>query len=152
MEAKMIDVSGKGTVVREAVAEGEIKLRKETLRLIREGRVEKGDPLGIAKVAGINGSKLTPLLIPLCHNIPIEYSEVTFELLEDGIRARATVRTTAKTGVEMDALTSVSIALLNLWDVVKKYEKDESGQYPDTEIRRIRVVSKVKGDASGGRA
>ncbi len=148
----MIDVSGKGSVVREAIAEGEIKLRKETLRLIREGRVEKGDPLGIAKVAGINGSKLTPLLIPLCHNIPIEYSEVTFELLEDGIRARATVRTTAKTGVEMDALTSVSIALLNLWDVVKKYEKDESGQYPDTEIRRIRVVSKVKGDASGGRA
>ena len=148
----MIDVSGKGTVVREAIAEGEIKLRKETLRLIREGRVEKGDPLGIAKVAGINGSKLTSLLIPLCHNIPIEYSEVTFELLEDGIRARATVRTTAKTGVEMDALTSVSIALLNLWDVVKKYEKDESGQYPDTEIRRIRVVSKVKGDASGGRA
>jgi len=148
----MIDVSGKGTVVREAIAEGEIKLRKETLRLIREGRVEKGDPLGIAKVAGINGSKLTPLLIPLCHNIPIEYSEVTFELLEDGIRARATVRTTAKTGVEMDALTSVSIALLNLWDVVKKYEKDESGQYPDTEIRRIRVVSKVKGDASGRRA
>lgn len=145
----MIDISGKEVIVREAVAEGEIKLKKETMKLIREGKVEKGDPLGIAKIAGINSAKLTPLLIPLCHNIPIEYSEVTFDLLDDGVRARALVRSTAKTGAEMDALVSVSIALLNVWDVVKKYEKDESGQYPDTEVRRIRVVSKVKRVASG---
>lgn len=129
---------------REATATGEIRLKPETLRRIKDGKVEKGDPVQIATLAGIQGAKLTPTVIPLCHPIPIESTDIKFEFIDSGLEATATVVATGKTGVEMEALSAVTIALLNIWDVVKMYEKDADGQYPDTQISNIRVVKKVK--------
>ncbi len=140
----MIDIHGKGVQYREAVATGKIRLKPETIRRIREGLVEKGDPLQIASLAGIQGAKLTSTIIPLCHPLPIENVDVRFEVSDSGLKATATVAATGKTGVEMEALTAVTTALLNIWDVVKMYEKDEEGQYPSTQIDGIRVVKKVK--------
>lgn len=142
---RMVDISGKEPVYREATAEGFIRLRRETVRLIREGRVEKGDPLAIASVAATMAVKKVPELVPLAHNIPISNVRVEYEVLDDGVKAVVTVRTTARTGVELEALAGVLNALLNIWDVVKKYEKDEAGQYPVTRIEGVRVVRKVKG-------
>ncbi len=145
----MVDITSKKEVYREATAEGIIKLRKETVKRILEGRVEKGDVFTISKIAAISAVKKTPELIPLCHNIPITHVNVEFKVLDDEhIMCRVTVKTTAKTGVEMEALTGVSTALLNVWDLVKKYEKDENGQYPFTRIESIRVVSKIKKNIS----
>ncbi len=140
----MIDITGKPEVFREAVAEGFIRLRSETLERIRRGEVEKGDPLSIAAVAAVLAVKKVPELIPLTHNIPITNVSVNYELRDDGVRVEVRVKTTAKTGVEMEALAGVMAALLNIWDVVKKYEKDELGQYPTTEITGVRVLRKVK--------
>jgi len=140
----MVGVGHKPDVLRVAVAEGKIALRPETLRRVREGRVKKGDPLLIAQLAGILAAKKTPELVPLCHPIPITKVDVELQVQEDGILARARVEAVAKTGVEMEALTAVSAALLAVWDVVKQYEKDEAGQYPHTRITDIRVVSKLK--------
>ena len=145
MSVRMVDISTKDTVFREARAEGYIKLRKETIELIREGKVEKGDVFTIAKVAAIQAVKKTPELIPLCHNIPVTFADVEFQVVgEDKVRVEAIVRASAKTGVEMEALTAVMVALLNVWDLVKKYEKDESGQYPWTIIEGVRIISKTK--------
>lgn len=144
----MIDITLKEVVYREAVAEGVIKLRKDTLKRILEGRVEKGDVLTVARVSAISAVKKTSELIPLCHNIPITHVSVNFDVLDDErLRVRVSVKALAKTGVEMEALTGASIALLNIWDMVKSYEKDEYGQYPCTLIERISVVSKVKGES-----
>ena len=141
---KMVDITSKPETCREAIAEGFIRLKKSTIQLIREGRVEKGDPLAIATVATTIAVKKTPELIPMAHNIPITNVKVEYEILDNGIKARVTVKTTAKTGVEMEALTGVTTALLNIWDVVKKYEKNEQGQYPETRIENIRVTKKIK--------
>lgn len=143
-EIRQVDVSGKEVVRREAVARGFIRLKPETIRRIRSGDVEKGDPLQVARLAGINAAKLTPLLLPLCHSLKLEYVEVNLNVMDDGVEAVVRVVAHEKTGVEMEALTAVSITLLNVWDVVKKYEKDESGQYPSTEITSIKVVRKIK--------
>ena len=143
-QVRMVGVGHKPDVLRVAVAEGRIVLRPETLRRVREGRVEKGDPLLIAQLAGILAAKKTPELVPLCHSIPITKVDVELQVQEDGILARARVEAVAKTGVEIEALTAVSAALLAVWDVVKQYEKDEAGQYPHTRITDIRVVSKLK--------
>jgi len=141
----MVDITEKRKEYREAVAEGVIKLKPETVKLIREGRVEKGDVFTVSNVAAINAVKKTPDLLPLCHNIPVTHVSVDYEILgEDRIKVSVTVKTTAKTGVEMEALTGVALALLNIWDMVKKYEKDEKGQYPETWIEHIRVVLKTK--------
>ncbi len=141
----MIDVTGKEIVYREAVAEGVIKLKPETIKRIREGRVEKGDVLTVSKIVAINAVKKTPDLLPLCHNIPVTHVNVEYEFIgDDRIKVRVVVKTRAQTGVEMEALIGVSTALLNIWDMVKKYEKDEKGQYPDTWIEYIKVVSKIK--------
>ncbi|MCP8303872.1 MAG: cyclic pyranopterin monophosphate synthase MoaC [archaeon] len=142
----MVDISKKPEQYREAVASGEIRLKPETIKLIREGRVEKGDPLQIATLAGINGTKFTPWVIPLCHPIPVESTEVDIHIKDESIVVTTKVIANSKTGVEMEALTATSIALLNIWDVVKKYEKDEEGQYPTTMISSIKVLRKVKGD------
>lgn len=143
---EMVDISGKPVVHREAIAEGVIRLRPETIRLIREGRVEKGDVLTAASLAGILAAKKTPELIPLCHPIPLNKVDVKCEVIgEESVRCVARVVTDAKTGVEMEALTAVAVALLTVWDMVKKYEKDEQGQYPYTRIEYIRVVEKIKG-------
>jgi len=144
LSVRMVDVSSKPEVFREAVAEGFIKLRKETVRLVREGLVEKGDVLTVSSVAALIAVKKTPELLPLTHNIPITHVSTSYEVLDDGIKVTVVVRTTAKTGAEMEALAGVMSALLNIWDMVKKYEKDESGQYPETVISNVRVVRKTK--------
>ncbi|MEM0505145.1 MAG: cyclic pyranopterin monophosphate synthase MoaC [Sulfolobales archaeon] len=140
----MVDITSKEVTYREAVAEGFIKLRRETLDIIRRGGVEKGDIVSVTKIAGILAAKKTSELLPLCHPIPITYVSLDLDVLEDGIKVRATVKTNAQTGVEMEALTATATALLNIWDMVKKYEKDERGQYPITEISYIRVIHKGK--------
>ncbi len=141
----MVDISSKKDVYREAIAEGVIKLRESTIDRIKKGLIEKGDVFTVSNIAAINAVKKTPYLLPLCHNIPITHVSVDYEFLDDErIKVRVRVRTTAKTGVEMEALTGVAIALLNIWDMVKKYEKDQEGQYPYTAIEEIRVISKVK--------
>ena len=141
----MVDITHKPVVHREAVAEGVIKLRRETIRRVLEGRVEKGDVFTAASLAGILAAKKTPELIPLCHPIPINKVDVKCEVIdEERVKCVARVVTDAKTGVEMEALTAVTIALLTVWDMVKKYEKDERGQYPYTRIEYVRVVEKKK--------
>jgi len=141
---KQVDVSSKPMVRREAVARGFIKLKPETIKMIREGRVEKGDPLQVAKLGGINAVKFTPILLPLCHQLKIDNVAIETRLVDDGVEVLAKVKAFERTGVEMEALTAVSIALLNIWDVVKAYEKDERGQYPETEITEIKVLEKLK--------
>ncbi|MGD2066026.1 MAG: cyclic pyranopterin monophosphate synthase MoaC [Candidatus Bathyarchaeota archaeon] len=141
----MVDVSAKPEVYREAKAKGAIKLKSETLRLIKEGKIEKGDPFEIAKVAGVLAAKNTSSLIPLCHPLPL--TSVTVELqIVDGsmVEAEATVKTRAQTGVEMEALAAAATALLTVWDMTKQYEKDADGQYPGTSIQNLHVVHKVK--------
>jgi len=123
--AHMVDVSEKDDVKREALAKGRIYLRSETLTAIFEGAVLKGNVLATARVAGISAAKATSSLIPMCHPLPIGGSY-------------------GKTGVEMEALTAVSVALLTVWDMVKSAEKDEFGQYPVTYIDNIHVVEKKK--------
>lgn len=141
----MVDISEKPTVRREAIAEGTIQLKRSTIRLIESGNVEKGEPLQIASVGAIQAVKSTPRSLMMCHPIPIESSSVEFSKGKDWIRAKVKVVAYSKTGVEMEALNAVSNALLNIWDVVKKYEKDSSGQYPETKIENIHVVRKIKG-------
>ncbi|OGD45769.1 molybdenum cofactor biosynthesis protein C [Candidatus Bathyarchaeota archaeon RBG_16_48_13] len=141
----MIDITSKPEIYREAVAQGSIKLRPETVRRIREGSIEKGDPLSVAKVAGILAAKNTSSLIPLCHPLPLTNVEVDLEIADEStVKVEATVKTRAQTGVEMEALTAASVALLTIWDMTKKYEKDDQGQYPTTKIESIRVVRKIK--------
>ena len=141
----MVDVTAKPEVYREAKAKGTIKLRPETIRLIREGKVEKGDPFQVAKVAGILAAKNTSSLIPLCHPLPLTSVEVDLEIMNDSaVGVEATVKTRAQTGVEMEALVAATVALLTVWDMTKQYEKDKLGQYPHTIIQNIRVVRKVK--------
>ena len=146
---RMVDISGKEPVYREAVARGRIRLRRETVERIRSGRVEKGDVESVARVAAIMAVKKTPEIVPLCHPIPITGVDVGIEYGEDSVEVEVRVRTTYKTGVEMEALTGVTAALLAIWDMVKKYEKDEEGQYPYTRIEDVRVVRKVKGLEEG---
>lgn len=141
----MIDVSEKETVARKAIAAGVIKLKASTVDAIKKGEIKKGDPLTVGEIAAILAVKNTPNLIPLCHNIPIGKAHVEYTLGETTIEVRCTVTTYAKTGVEMEALAGVTIALLNIWDMTKYLEKDEDGQYPDTAIADIRVLEKVKG-------
>ena len=141
----MVDVSGKGDVAREAVAEGRIRLREETLCAIQEGSLAKGNVLATARVAAILAVKETPRIIPLCHPIPISRIDVDFSEGDGFIRATVRVRSRGPTGVEMEALTGVSAALLTIWDMVKSAEKDRAGQYPETAIEGIRVVEKRKG-------
>ncbi|MCZ6613914.1 MAG: cyclic pyranopterin monophosphate synthase MoaC [Thaumarchaeota archaeon] len=141
----MANISGKAIVLREATAQGTIMLQQKTIGLIKKGKIEKGNPVDIANIAGIAATKLTPTIMPLCHPIPIENVKLEFQVKKESISVKASVRTHWKTGVEMEALSAVTAALLNIWDVVKKYEKDKNGQYPTTKIYDVSVVSKVKG-------
>ncbi|AAB99137.1 molybdenum cofactor biosynthesis protein (moaC) [Methanocaldococcus jannaschii DSM 2661] len=141
---KMVDISKKEDVERICVAEGYIKLKPETIKLIKEQKIKKGNVLTTAQIAGILAVKKTYELIPMCHPLPITSVNVDFEVFEDKIKAICSVKTTYKTGIEMEALTGVSIALLTIWDMVKSAEKDEDGQYKTAEIFGIRVVEKIK--------
>jgi cyclic pyranopterin phosphate synthase len=141
----MVDVSGKPDIFREATAKGTIKLKRETVKLIREGKIAKGDPLYTAKIAGVLAAKKTSELVPLCHPLPLTNVEVEAKILDEvTVEVAATVKTKAQTGVEMEALAAASVALLTIWDMVKQYEKDAAGQYPTTAIENIHVVRKLK--------
>jgi cyclic pyranopterin phosphate synthase len=143
--AQMVDISSKGDVVREAVATGRIYLRPETLTAIRDGTVVKGNVLATARIAATLAVKETPRIIPMCHTIPISAISVDFADCDGYIESVVRVKSSGKTGVEMEALTGVSFALLTIWDMVKSAEKDERGQYPVTRITGIKVVEKKKG-------
>lgn len=141
----MVDVTNKAEVFREATAKGKIQLKAETVNLIADGRIAKGNPLYTAKIAGIIAAKKTSELIPLCHPLPLTNVEVDVKIAEKtSVEVTATVKTKAQTGVEMEALVAVSMGLLTIWDMIKQYEKDAAGQYPNTLIENIHVVKKLK--------
>jgi len=140
----MVDITDKPPVHRTATATGVIRLKDSTVEAIKAGHVKKGDVLTTARLAAIMAVKDTPRLIPLCHPIPITGLEVTFDLGQGEVRATVTVTSVGRTGVEMEAISSVSVALLNVWDMVKYLEKDETGNYPQTKIEEITVVEKKK--------
>lgn len=142
----MIDISEKPTVKRKAKAKGEIKLKNETIKAIKENMIKKGDVLTVAKIAGINAVKNTHIIIPMCHPVPVSSVNIDFDVRENSVVCSCEVKAEYKTGVEMEALTGVSVALLTIWDMVKYLEKDEKGQYSETRITNIEVVKKVKGD------
>jgi molybdenum cofactor biosynthesis protein MoaC len=139
-EAHMVDVGEKGETVRVAVAEGSVRMKPETLALIGEGNAKKGDVIGTARIAGIMAAKKTSDLIPLCH--PLLLSKVSVDIEEDtslpGLKVTATVKLTGKTGVEMEALTAVSVACLTIYDMAKAADKA-------MEISGIRLVEKTGG-------
>ena len=124
-KARMVDVSHKEDTLREAEAEGIIRLTPETLKAVRENSAAKGDVLAVARVAGIMAAKKTPELIPLCHPLPLSSVKVDFDLIEDpsAVKVKAMARTKAPTGVEMEALTAVSVALLTIYDMLKAIDK-----------------------------
>jgi cyclic pyranopterin phosphate synthase len=141
----MIDVSEKPEILREATATGTVKLKNETIRLIKERKIAKGDPFHTAKIAGILAAKKTSTLIPLCHTLPLTSVEIDAKIEgKTRVRVTATVKAKASTGVEMEALVATATSLLTIWDMVKQYEKDAQGQYPSTTIENILVVKKVK--------
>ncbi|WFN35532.1 cyclic pyranopterin monophosphate synthase MoaC [Methanogenium sp. S4BF] len=142
--AYMVDVTEKDDVHRLARAEGRIHLRPETLEAIRSGEVIKGNVLATARIAAIMAVKQTSSLIPMCHPLPVGGVDVDFHDGDGFITAEVAVRTYGRTGVEMEALTGVSVALLTIWDMVKSAEKDENGQYPETSIEGICVTEKRK--------
>lgn len=145
-EAHMVDVSAKDDTVRVAVAEGFVKMKPETLATIRDGNAKKGDVIGTSRIAGIMAAKQTSNLIPLCH--PLMLSKVTIDIVEDarlpGLRVEATVKLTGKTGVEMEALTAVSITCLTIYDMAKAVDKT-------MEIGGIRVLEKSGGKSGNFR-
>lgn len=138
--AVMVDVTEKQDTVREATAEGVIFVSREVFHAVREGNVEKGDVLGVAATAGIMGAKRTADLIPMCHILPISNCKVHFEMDEEAcaIFCTCTVKVTGKTGVEMEALTGASVALLTIYDMCKAMDKR-------MEIGQIRLVKKTGG-------
>ncbi|MHC1635080.1 MAG: cyclic pyranopterin monophosphate synthase MoaC [Candidatus Methanospirareceae archaeon] len=141
---RMVDISDKEEEERIVVASGMIKLKKSTIEAIRNGTIKKGDVLSCAQTAAILAVKKTPDTIPLCHPIRISSVEVDFSINDEHIKAEVRVKTTDRTGVEMEALHGVSVALLTIWDMVKAEEKDENGNYPYTRIEEIIVESKEK--------
>jgi cyclic pyranopterin phosphate synthase len=140
----MIDISEKGEVERVAVASGRIQLKRSTVEKITGGTTKKGNVLGCAEMAAILAVKKTPEVIPMCHQINIETVKVEFAVGETDIKASVFVKSVGKTGVEMDALHGLSVALLTIWDMVKAEEKDETGNYPYTRIEEIQVDKKEK--------
>ena len=122
-KVRMVDVSDKAVTAREAVAAGRITMSPDAVSRIRTGRIKKGDPLQTARLAGIMAAKRTAELIPLCHPLPITFADVTLTERPDGYDIEARVRTSAQTGVEMEALTALSVAALTVYDMVKAVDK-----------------------------
>lgn len=133
----MVDVSAKPPLRREAKATGRIKLAASTLSLIRRNQISKGDVLSIARIAGIQAAKQTQHLIPLCHQLPLSKVQIEFELQSKAIHIMSTVTTVAQTGVEMEALTAVTIAALTIYDMCKAADKK-------MQIEGVRLLSKTK--------
>ncbi len=139
--ARMVDVSAKPVSAREAIATGRIKLRRETIALIAENKIAKGNVFATARIAGIQAAKQTPQLIPLCHGLNLSHVDLDLSLGKDAVEAKCTARTSAQTGVEMEALTGVSVALLTIYDMCKAVDKE-------MEISEVRLLSKTKRDVS----
>jgi len=140
----MVEVGGKPQQRREAVASGVIHLQKETIDMIQNAEIKKGNVLTTAQIAGIQAVKKTSDIIPLCHPLNLSGIEIEFDVRESEIEAKCTCRLTGQTGVEMEAITGVSVALLTIWDMTKAVEKDDEGQYPNTRISNIIVIKKEK--------
>lgn len=141
----MADITLKNEVLREAVASGRIQLKPSTIARIRKGRVAKGDPIAAAEVAAVLAAKNAPQTLPFCHPIPITNVLTEANIGPSSVTVQSRVKTTARTGVEMEALTAASTYLLTVWDMVKQYEKDTRGQYPETRILDLKILSKTKG-------
>lgn len=139
----MADVSRKPSILREARASGKIRLKPETIQMIKRNKIEKGDVISLAKVSGVMAAKKTSELIPLCHPLPLSDVEITVQAEESAVSIEATVKAFAKTGVEMEALVAACTALLTVWDMTKQYEKDSEGQYPTTVIDSIKILRKL---------
>ena len=142
--AKMVDISGKNEVSRRAKATGEIQLKPQTIDAIRNKEIEKGSVLETARIASILAIKNTSCVIPMCHQISLTGIDVQFELGLENVKVIVEVKSVGKTGVEMEALHGVSVALLVIWDMVKSVEKDKTGNYPSTMIKNILVIEKMK--------
>jgi len=138
-KANMVDVGGKSPQQRRAVAEGTIFLASETVDMVRKNQLKKGDVLTVAQIAGIQAAKQTAMLIPLCHPLTVDKIDVKMDIAADGVIARSEVRCVGKTGVEMEALTAVSVALLTVYDMCKAVDKD-------MHIGELRLIEKVKQD------
>lgn len=136
-KANMVDVGNKPEQTRTAIARGFIQLSPEALALVRENNMKKGDVLTVAEIAGIQAAKQTSNLIPLCHNILLNKVGVSLQILEQGIQAESIVKCAGKTGVEMEALTAVSVALLTVYDMCKAVDKNMT-------IEKIYLVEKLK--------
>jgi cyclic pyranopterin phosphate synthase len=143
-KARMVDISSKEEVSRRAKAFGEIQLRPETIEAIKNKKIIKGPVLETARIASIMAIKNTSSVIPMCHHIQITGIDVQFDVGHDNVKVTVDVKTVGKTGVEMEALHGVSVALLTIWDMVKSAEKDETGNYPFTAIKNIIVTEKIK--------
>ena len=137
--AQMVDVSAKPISVREAVAVGRISLRRETLALISESKIAKGNVFATARIAGIQAAKQTPQLIPLCHGLNLSHVAIDIAAADDAVEVQCTASTAAQTGVEMEALTGVSVALLTIYDMCKAVDKE-------MQISDIRLLKKTKRD------
>lgn len=144
-QVQMVDVSGKPATLREALASGRITMSPDAVRAIRAGRLKKGDPLQAARLAAIMAAKRTSDLIPLCHPLPLTSVDVTLAPARDGYTIEARVRTTAQTGVEMEALCAVSVAALTIYDMVKAVDKSMV-------IGDIRLLAKRGGRSGAYRA
>jgi len=134
----MVDVSRKRSTVREAVAKGCVVMRAETLSMLKEDRLPKGNALAVAQVAGIMAAKKTSELIPMCHPLMLDEVKIAFNFIEEGLEITARVKCTGKTGVEMEALTAVAVTTLTIYDMCKAVERG-------ARIERIRLVSKSGG-------
>ena len=142
---RMVDVSEKAVTAREAVARGRVTMSPAAVRQVRAGKMKKGDPLQAARIAGVMAAKRTADLIPLCHPLPLSHADVTLTPVRDGYVIEARVRTTAQTGVEMEALTAVSVAALTIYDMVKAVDKAMT-------IGDIRLIEKHGGRSGHYRA
>jgi cyclic pyranopterin monophosphate synthase len=139
--AQMVDISAKALSNRVAIAAGKIRLRPETLELISQDRIAKGNVFAVARIAGIQAAKQTPQLIPLCHNLDLSHVEISFDTMPEGVEAKCTARTTGQTGVEMEALTGMMVALLTIYDMCKAVDKE-------MRIFDARLVDKTKTSVS----
>jgi cyclic pyranopterin phosphate synthase len=135
--AQMVDVSAKAVSTREAIAAGRIRLQRATLELISTDRIAKGNVFATARIAGIQAAKQTPQLIPLCHQLNLTKVGIDIDSHDDGVEVKCTARTAAQTGVEMEALTGVSVALLTIYDMCKAVDKE-------MQITDVRLLSKTK--------
>lgn len=143
--ARMVDVGGKAVTAREAVATGRIAMSREAATAIRGGLVKKGDVLAVARVAGIMAAKKTSDLIPLCHPLPLSSVVIDLTVDDDGVTATATARTSGQTGVEMEAMTAVSVALLTIYDMAKAIDRAMV-------IGNVRLIAKSGGKSGDWRA